>query len=615
MKTKVAALMGAALIALSFGSVSVEASGPASGPTVGFRAQGHIGEVIVNPYRVAPLTAVIRNGGYTITDATVRIVPKKDGQEIKYKVGDDELKTHAGIPVFGLYPDYTNTVEVSYTRHYNGKAEKFTESYKFWIPPVATESRGDPDQVGNMLRTEVLKSSPKYADRLYLVNNIAEGFAKGDRVFWNNPTGGALTWNEWTDTGIIDSKGEIRWYLDQRSIYDFESIYWAGAMMGFRQNDDGTLTWGYGQRYAKYDIMGRELFNRRLPYGLADFSHALDPAQNGNYFLRVSSADYRRPDGKRVHTVRDVIAEIDQAGRVVDQFNLWEILDPYRDNVIKSLDQGAVCLHLDAEKVGKTMSAEELALQDKNNDFGDFTGVGPGRNWAHVNSVDYDPTDDSIIISSRHQSAVVKIGRDHKVKWILASPEGWKKGLSEKVLTPVDKNGKPIKCQGSKCEGDFDWTWTQHTAWRIDSKSDDRFIYITVFDNGDGRGMEQPALPEMKYSRGVVYKIDQQKMTVEQIWEHGKEEGFEYYSPVTGLCEYQKDKDSVMVYYSTAGFSGWQSGQIQTLMHPYITEFDWGAKDPSVIIKIKSSMGYQAFPFDLNKAFNHKAVEKKNVKK
>ena len=39
----------------------------------------------------------------------------------------------------------------------------------------------------------------------------------------------------------------------------------------------------------------------------------MDPAQNGHYFLRVSSADYRRPDGKRVHTVRDVILEVDKA--------------------------------------------------------------------------------------------------------------------------------------------------------------------------------------------------------------------------------------------------------------------------------------------------------------
>ena len=42
----------------------------------------------------------------------------------------------------------------------------------------------------------------------------------------------------------------------------------AGVMMGFKQNADGLLTWGFGQRYVKYDILGREVFNRRLPDAL-----------------------------------------------------------------------------------------------------------------------------------------------------------------------------------------------------------------------------------------------------------------------------------------------------------------------------------------------------------
>ena len=216
--------------------------------------------------------------------------------------------------------------------------------------------------------------------------------------------------------------------------------------MGFQQTKDGALTWGFGQRYVKYDLMGREIFNRRLPSGYSDF----DNAQNGNSLLRVAAFDYRRADNKRVHTVRDVIVEIDPNGGVVDDWRLAEILDPYRSNVIKALDQGAVCLNIDASKAGQTLSAEDLAKQEQEGVFGDVAGVGPGRNWAHVNSVDYDPTDDSIIISSRHQSAVIKIGHDKKVKWILSSPEGW----AEKVLTPVDRDGKPIKCEGS-----FDWSW------------------------------------------------------------------------------------------------------------------------------------------------------------
>ena len=72
-----------------------------------------------------------------------------------------------------------------------------------------------------------------------------------------------------------------------------------------------------------------------------------------------------------------------------------------------------------------------LAKLETSDKFGDIVGTGEGRNWAHVNSVDYDPTDDSIIISSRHQSAIIKIGRDKKIKWIFSSPEGWRDGWKE----------------------------------------------------------------------------------------------------------------------------------------------------------------------------------------
>lgn len=59
---------------------------------------------------------------------------------------------------------------------------------------------------------------------------------------------------------------------------------------------------------------------------------------------------------------------------------------------------------------------KKLAKMDESDKFGDIVGI--DRNLAHVNSIDYNPSDDSIIISSRHQSAVVKIGRDKKIKWI-----------------------------------------------------------------------------------------------------------------------------------------------------------------------------------------------------
>ena len=84
----------------------------------------------------------------------------------------------------------------------------------------------------------------------------------------------------------------------------------------------------------------------------------------------------------------------------------------------------------------------------------------------------------------------------------LGGSRGWKKPWSDALLTPVDAHGNKLQCGDASCEKtDFDWTWTQHTAWRIDSKSTKDEIYVSVFDNGDGRAFDQPPFPDMKYSR------------------------------------------------------------------------------------------------------------------
>ncbi len=605
MNIKTLALAASVAAALTSVSVPAFSMGAVGGPVVRYAAiQGELGEVIVNPNQIAPLTAVIKNGGYDLESAEVTIVPKKGGQEIKYKVSKSQLLTNAGIPVFGLYGGYRNEVKVSYVRNFAGKKETKNETYFIYANPVNWINQGTNIEGPNDFKATVKKTDPAFKDRLYLVNNLADETGLNNRVIWNNPMGGALTWNFVPQIAIVDSTGEIRWYLDPRTIWDPESIYSAGTMMGFRQNADGALTWGFGQRYVKYDILGREIFNRRLPAGYNDFSHSLDPAQNGHYFIRAASSDYRRADNKRVRTVRDIIVEVDQNGTVVDEFRLFDILDPYRSDVIKALDQGAVCLNIDATKAGHTLTAEELAAQDKTDNFGDIAGVGAGRNWVHVNSVDYDPTDDSIIISSRHQSAIIKIGRDKKVKWILGAPKGWRSPWKETLLTPVDKKGKKIQCSDVACEGGFDWTWTQHTAFRIDSKSDKNVIWVSAFDNGDARGMEQPPLPDMKYSRAVIYKIDQKKKTVEQVWEYGKDRGHEWFSPVTSLTEYNPDKNSVLTYSATAGAAfDLHTGAFLSNPNPYLSEFKWGAKEPSVEIQFTNTSGYQAMVFDVQKAF------------
>lgn len=139
-KTFLSAACAVAALTVSSGAFAI---GGASGPHVTYPTTGKIGAVNMNPYGIAPLTAVIRNGGYTLTDVTVHIVPKQGGQEIKYKVSDTQVRTHGGIPVFGLYPDYRNTVEVSYTKFANGKSEKVTnEKYRIYAGPANLRTAG-----------------------------------------------------------------------------------------------------------------------------------------------------------------------------------------------------------------------------------------------------------------------------------------------------------------------------------------------------------------------------------------------------------------------------------------------------------------------------------------
>ncbi|MCH1927609.1 aryl-sulfate sulfotransferase, partial [Shewanella sp. C31] len=98
---------------------------------------------------------------------------------------------------------------------------------------------------------------------------------------------------------------------------------------------------------------------------------------------------------------RDQILEVDEFGRLVDVWDLTQILDPLRDALMQALDPRSVCLNVD-------LKAKRAALEPNDAAFGDIMGVGIGRNWAHVNSIEYYLIDDSIIVSLRHQG-VAKI--------------------------------------------------------------------------------------------------------------------------------------------------------------------------------------------------------------
>jgi arylsulfate sulfotransferase len=505
--------------------------------------QGHLGKVIPNPYKIAPLTAIIDRIGKNPTDIKVTILAKKGGVDISYKVSRAALLNADGIPVFGLYADYINKVKVEMTLD----GEKVVDNYKILTNPVAArlyDGRYDRLPVVN-----VKKVNPEFKDRLYLTSFMSRSAYK-DWVWSTNnkDISGSGDWQSPSEIWMFDTQGEIRWYLDTTAFFDDygRSIDDLGQMMSMHFYKNGDVLVGQAQKYYRFSMMGEMAFERKLPRGYIDMSHEVTPMPNGHLLIRVAKLNYNIPGTNDVqNTVRDIIIEVDDGGRVVHEWDMSKIMgrDTWRKDLIVALDAKAVCLNVD-------MHAKKIKIdEEKKAPYGDHPGTGTGRNWAHINSISYDESDDSVILSFRHQG-VMKVGRDNKVKWILAPNVGWTKKHAAKVLTPVDAKGKKLDCEGATCKNtNFDWPFTQHTAWisprGVNNK---RYTTISVFDNGDGRGLDQPAFKTDKYSRAVEFVIDEKNHTVRQSWEFGKERGFSFFSVITSNVEWAEDTKTYSVF-------------------------------------------------------------------
>ena len=64
--------------------------------------------------------------------------------------------------------------------------------------------------------------------------------------------------------------------------------------------------------------------------------------------------------------------------------------------------------------------------------------------------------------------------------------------------------------------------------------------YIFILDNGNNKSKDKNnyVAAENSYTRGVMYKIDKKNMTIEQIWQYGKERGSSFYSPYISDVDY-----------------------------------------------------------------------------
>jgi arylsulfate sulfotransferase len=258
---------------------------------------------------------------------------------------------------------------------------------------------------------------------------------------------------------IFDIDGATRWYSKHTSFQVFTPLkngHFLFTYIPSSQTDTIVMEQDLlGKIYAVYNIVD-------------GIHHDIYELPNGN--LLITSNDMRSS------TIYDYLLEVDRSsGRMVRSFDLKDILDTKRP---PEFDLGS----------------------------GD---------WLHLNSVIYDASDQTIIISSKAQSAVIKMAYPSmQIKWILGPHDNWGTQYQPYLLTPIGEN--------------FEWQWGQHNATLYDATpSSPSQVDLLLFDNGIYRSFTQAGAysPSESYSMMVHYRIDESARTVEEVWEYGKENG------------------------------------------------------------------------------------------
>ena len=389
-------------------------------------------KVLLDPYNASPLTALI------LFETEEEVSPKVtiEGKDKLTTIETEFAKnTKHYLPIYGLYADYNNKVDISYTLS-NGK--KITKQ-------VEIQTNKLPDDF--VLPTSLKKDSSKLTNDLYFFTPSSKGY-----------------------TCAYDANGDVRWYLSNNAVWDNTRLKNGHMMVSTERlvNSPYYMTGLYeidllGHIYNEYSIKG-------------GYHHDYFELPNGN--LLVASDDFNNEAG----TVEDYLVELDRTtGNIVKTWDLKDVLN---------MEDG---------------KSENWSNYD----------------WFHNNSVWYDEATNSITLSGRHQDAVINIDyTSGKLNWIIGDSTNWSSEYQKYFFTPVGK--------------DFEWQWSQHAAMITPEG------YVFIFDNGNNKSKDSSKYVEASnsYSRGVMYKIDTDKMTIEQVYEYGKERGSSFYSPYISDVDY-----------------------------------------------------------------------------
>ena len=293
---------------------------------------------------------------------------------------------------------------------------------------------------------------------------------------------------------IVDDAAEVVWYFQTSSLSETERV----ASGSFLSLDEGSgLIRFINERgvvvNSVHSAQSHPATGNSVPVDVAEFH---DDVVKHNLFAQYFTS------------IRD-------ASRTIDNFPLDEN-DASVTGTVNVLDEPIIEFDLNGNILNRWDFLD--MLKPTRIGYDGTSGLPAAADWAHVNSVAYDVTTDNLIVSLKHQDAVVNFSRaDGTLNWILGNPANWQ-GFEQFLLTPDG--------------GVFTWPYHQHA---VEITGDN----LIMFDNGNRRASPFTGEPIVSAaansSRAVEYAIDTDTMIISQVWEWGlAQSGESLYSSFAG---------------------------------------------------------------------------------
>jgi arylsulfate sulfotransferase len=323
-----------------------------------------------------------------------------------------------------------------------------------------------------------------YADPtgVYLNPTIVKARAPGSQLGFNYFIMKSLL----TSPVIVDTDAQVRWVVPATGT---EAAYFANGQFitGSQTVPSVTLIQLDGTQSALPTNLPQPL--------LSSFTHNIDPSPNG----------------------------------VLAEFNGTDDLGDSIDDIVSEIAPFSGQPPFQTYDMADILTSYMVANGDDSTAF-----VRPGSDWFHVNASTYDPSDNTVIISSRENFLVKLNYSTHQIVWIFGDPtKYWYTfpSLRAKALT-LDAGGNyPIGQHGVSITSDG---------------------YVMVMNDGLGSISQPPTAPTgvtRNYSEVSAYSVDSAKMTAHEVW--GFNYGQSIYSPICG-SSYEAQGGDYLVDFATA---------------------------------------------------------------